>query len=281
MDEKELDDLLESALQDFEEIENQQPTKASQRIEINPEDLDKSFSSIGTLAKKSSDINSNNNNNNSSSDTVDGRNGRSTSTSKSFIEQENINETTSGQDGVLDEVTRLMTSLSSRNEEDFNKTLEDIMNAFQQNGEEATNKELEKAAEETIDKLLGSFEEQPGMQKVMEEMMSRLVSKEVLYEPMKLMKDKYPGWLEENRNRLSKEDYDRYGRQFECMRLICSAYESDIDPSQRVVTLMQEMQETGQPPVELLKEVAPDLELNSEGNPIVPGMEDGQNCVII
>ena len=38
---------------------------------------------------------------------------------------------------------------------------------------------------------------------------------------------------------------------------------------------MQEMQETGQPPVEIIKDLAPGLEFGADGMPVMPNMGQG------
>ena len=41
--------------------------------------------------------------------------------------------------------------------------------------------------------------------------MKQLLAKEVMYEPMKQINEKFPEWLSENEEQLPKEDYERWG----------------------------------------------------------------------
>jgi peroxin-19 len=127
-------------------------------------------------------------------------------------------------------------------------------------------------------------------------MMHQLLSKEVMYSPMSLICQKYPEWLADNEDRLSKEDYERYGRQFQYFQQIVGLYDSpEPDNYERLMELFQAMQETGQPPSEIIKELAPGLEFGPDGLPIMngmggamppmpgmPGMEGlNENCLIM
>jgi peroxin-19 len=44
-------------------------------------------------------------------------------------------------------------------------------------------------------------------------MMEQLTSKEILYEPMKELNEKYPAWMTENEGKTKKEDLERYRMQ--------------------------------------------------------------------
>jgi hypothetical protein len=48
---------------------------------------------------------------------------------------------------------------------------------------------------------------------------------------------------------------------------------------------MQEMQEYGQPPIEIIREIAPEMELDEEGNPKLDGnmpfMSEGGDCPVM
>ena len=49
----------------------------------------------------------------------------------------------------------------------------------------------------------------------------------------------------------------RYGKQYQYFQQIIAIYESEPDNYARLSELMQEMQETGQPPSEIVKDLAP------------------------
>merc|ERR1719231_787343 len=103
-------------------------------------------------------------------------------------------------------------------------------------------------------------------------MMRQLLSKELMYEPMKQVCDKYPEWLAMQSEALSREDYERYGAQYQYFQRIVAVYETEPDNFPRIMELMQDVQQYGQPPSEIIKELAPGLEFNAEGMPVMPNM---------
>lgn len=103
------------------------------------------------------------------------------------------------------------------------------------------------------------------MESIVETMMQQLLSKEILHEPMKEIEEKYPKWLEEHKTSLSKEDYDRYTHQYKLIQNLNEVYEKDSGNFKKIVELMQKMQECGQPPNDIVQELAPDLDLASLG----------------
>lgn len=56
-------------------------------------------------------------------------------------------------------------------------------------------------------------------------MMSQLTNKEILYEPMRELYDKFPAWLEENRGKTDKEDLARYEEQHAMVKQIVERFE--------------------------------------------------------
>ncbi|KAF3448332.1 hypothetical protein FNV43_RR09045 [Rhamnella rubrinervis] len=128
------------------------------------------------------------------------------------------------------------------------------------------------------------FEELAGsqdMESMVETMMQQLLSKEILHEPMKEIGERYPKWLEENQASLSKADYDRYSEQYNLIKDLNEVYEKDPTNFNKIVELMQKMQECGQPPNDIVHELAPDFDLASLGQ-ISPEMLESQtNCCIM
>lgn len=95
--------------------------------------------------------------------------------------------------------------------------------------------------------------------------MQQLLSKEVLHEPMKEIGERYPKWLEDHKSTLSGEEYDRYYRQYELIKDLNRAYESEPSNFNKIVDLMQKMQECGQPPSDIVQELAPDFDISTLG----------------
>lgn len=103
---------------------------------------------------------------------------------------------------------------------------------------------------------------------MMDTMMRQLLSKDVLHEPMKEIGERYPEWLAANKGRLSEEDFGRYAKQHQHIKELCVIYENTPDDFQKIVELMQKMQDCGQPPSDIIRELAPGLELGDDGLPM-------------
>ncbi|KAJ3409230.1 Peroxisome chaperone and import receptor [Chytridiales sp. JEL 0842] len=113
--------------------------------------------------------------------------------------------------------------------------------------------------------------------------MEQLMSKDVLYEPMKDLHTKYPEWLKNNKDKVAAEDYARYEKQYVIIQEIMEVYSAGGDSEEdnkKVVNLMQKMQDCGNPPQEILNELAPGMDVGADGIPKMPGM-DGKECVIM
>ncbi|KAL3680741.1 hypothetical protein R1sor_023697 [Riccia sorocarpa] len=143
--------------------------------------------------------------------------------------------------------------------------------------------------EELVESLMKQFEDLGGsqdMQSIMDTMMRQLLSKEVLHEPMKEIGERYPQWLAANKTKLSQEDYKRYTMQHQFIVQLCEVYETTPDDFPKVMELMQNMQNCGQPPSDIVKELAPGLDLDQDGLPMLPdfggvGAGGQPNCSIM
>ena len=159
----------------------------------------------------------------------------------------------------------------------------------------------EAMGEEIMNQMMKEFEklgEKEDFQDIMDGMMRQLLSRDVMYDPMKQITAKFPEWLAEHEDSLPAEDYERYGRMYQYFQKIVAVYESEPNNHQRLMELMQDMQECGQPPAEIVKELAPGLEFGPDGMPIMtnmgsgvpmppipgmppfPGLAGQQNCII-
>ncbi|GKB27618.1 peroxisome biogenesis protein 19-2-like protein [Tanacetum coccineum] len=135
-----------------------------------------------------------------------------------------------------------------------------------------------------MEDLVKQFEElakSQDMESIVETMMQQLLSKEVLYEPMKEIGERYPKWLEDNKSKLSQEEYDRYYHQHELIKDLNVVYDTEPGNFNKIIELMQKMQECGQPPNDIVKELAPDFDISALGQ-LSPEMVDAQqNCCIM
>ena len=114
----------------------------------------------------------------------------------------------------------------------------------------------EQMGEDIMKKMMGEFEklgEKQDFQEIIDGMMRQLLSKEVMYEPMKEITKKFPKWLAENEDSLAKEDYERFGKMYQYFQKIVAVYESEPNNYTRLMELMQDMQECGQPPAEIVR----------------------------
>ena len=74
-------------------------------------------------------------------------------------------------------------------------------------------------------------------------MMRQLLSKELMYDPMKQVCMKYPEWLAEAKGQLTDEEYNRYGHQYQYFQRIVAVYETEPDNYPRLMELMSDIQE--------------------------------------
>ncbi|XP_050230375.1 peroxisome biogenesis protein 19-2-like isoform X2 [Mercurialis annua] len=119
-----------------------------------------------------------------------------------------------------------------------------------------------------LDDWVKQFEDFSGtqdMQSFVETMMQQLLSKEILHEPMKEIGERYPAWLKENKANLTTEDYERYSRQYELIKILNEVYEKEPNNYTKITDLMQKMQECGQPPNDIVQEFAPEIDFNNIG----------------
>ncbi|KAJ3117606.1 hypothetical protein HDU96_006204 [Phlyctochytrium bullatum] len=133
-----------------------------------------------------------------------------------------------------------------------------------------------------LEALMGSGE----FEGMFEGMMQQIMSKDLLYEPMKDLVAKYPEWLDANKGTVSEEDFARYQKQLTIIQDIVTVYDSNLEAEEetkRVTDLMQQMQECGNPPEAIMQELAPGMEIGADGMPKVPssGAPGGQDCVVM
>lgn len=111
---------------------------------------------------------------------------------------------------------------SSGKKEDFSDTIRKTMERMQQSGDAATaatSSGGDQSEEELLAQMLKELQNSGGeggeedFNKMIMTMMTQLTNKEILYEPMKELHDKFPAWLEKNAASTGKEDLDRYKEQ--------------------------------------------------------------------
>ncbi|ERL85753.1 peroxisomal biogenesis factor 19 [Dendroctonus ponderosae] len=110
----------------------------------------------------------------------------------------------------------------------------------------------------------------------MQGMMQGLLSKDVLSPSLQDFVEKLPAYLENNKDTLSKEDVERYENQKKLMEEVLEELnqEKDTDSIEvkkdrfsKVLALMSKLQDYGQPPVELMGDVDTPFAFDPSGNP--------------
>ncbi|MCJ1377677.1 Peroxisome chaperone and import receptor [Xylographa soralifera] len=154
---------------------------------------------------------------------------------------------------------------SIASEETFQETIQKTMERMQASGEQATAAATSDEGEDILAQMLQQMQGE-GMEGAGEEdfskmlmgMMEQLTNKEILYEPMKELHDKYPDWMSRNREKTPKEDLERYEEQERLVGEIVGRFEekkySDDNAADRefIVEHMQKMQAAGSPPADLV-----------------------------
>jgi len=133
-------------------------------------------------------------------------------------------------------------------------------------------------AEKVLDDILDEFEnlgKDDEFVGAVDGLVELLMGKEFLYQPLRDMNEKYPEWLEKEKDNLSDEDYDKYVRQSHCIREMVRIYDEEKgENKEEIFELLQEMQQCGQPPQELMKELAPGIDFSAGGLPEIPAMSE-------
>ncbi|XP_053857142.1 peroxisomal biogenesis factor 19 isoform X1 [Vidua macroura] len=120
-----------------------------------------------------------------------------------------------------------------------------------------------------------------GVLPVMRSIMESLLSKDVLYPSLKEITEKYPEWLRQHEGSLSPEQRARFGAQQALMLRICAELERERpeEPEgqrrerfETLLDLMQQLQDLGHPPKELAGDTPPGLSLE------LPGGLSGEQC---
>jgi peroxin-19 len=97
-----------------------------------------------------------------------------------------------------------------------------------------------------------------GIPSMLDGLMSQLMSKEVLYEPLKEINDKFPDYLSKNASQLTDEQKTRYEKQKALASRIVELFEkpnyseSDMKMKAEILDLMNQMQALGSPPSEIM-----------------------------
>jgi peroxin-19 len=118
--------------------------------------------------------------------------------------------------------------------------------------------------------------EEEELRGMLELMMDSLMSKEVLYEPLKELGEKYPSYLHQNAASLSPDEKANYETQLGYITRILAIFEDpkyaeeEKEKGREVVELMGLMQTCGSPPAELMGDLPPGFVSGPDGMPQMP-----------
>ncbi|OAX36256.1 Pex19-domain-containing protein [Rhizopogon vinicolor AM-OR11-026] len=195
-----------------------------------------------------------------------------------------------GMDGSLQHGTSdAPTVLKAGEKDNFQSHIRNTMNKLKESesGLKSTDASSSAASADPLEALLsqlgdlGEGEGEEELQGVLEAMMGQLMGKDVLYEPLKELSDKFPDYLKTNATTISSDDKQRYDAQIICMKELLDIFESksytDDDDKTRtkIVELMGELQKHGSPPEEIMGPLPPGFSMGADGMPNMP-----DNCVI-
>ncbi|XP_067128965.1 peroxisomal biogenesis factor 19 [Centruroides vittatus] len=176
-------------------------------------------------------------------------------------------------------------------DEDFAASLANTLKGLAENTEnifETSNEDFKQLLNNLAkDNEAGSDDIMPNFLPLMQDIMQKLLSKELLYPALKDIVDKYPKWLEDARGTLQQKEYDCYNQQYQLMKEICEEFEKEDDDNRldkekfdKILNLMQKMQDCGHPPKELIGEMLPLIEFDERGNPKISSLQGDQCCIM-
>lgn len=160
-------------------------------------------------------------------------------------------------------------SEAMNNPQQFDDVMKDAMDRLKKSGEnideQLKNDPSGGNPEDMLTQLLAGLGGAGGgaggdfdMSKLLVDMLEQLSSKEVLYEPIKDLNSKFPEFLSEKKGVIADDQHATYTKQYEITTDILAIFEApgytDNDKQKRdkVNTLLESLQELGQPPSELV-----------------------------
>lgn len=120
-------------------------------------------------------------------------------------------------------------------EQSFQETIRKTMERMQESGEQASAAAASSSQDDILAQMLKEMENggfggegnDEDFSKILMGMMEQLTNKEILYEPMKELNDKYPKWMEENRSKVGEADLKRYEEQMVLVKEITERFQSE------------------------------------------------------
>ncbi|EKD13810.1 uncharacterized protein L3040_005572 [Drepanopeziza brunnea f. sp. 'multigermtubi'] len=159
---------------------------------------------------------------------------------------------------------------SSAPDESFQETIKKTMERMQNSGDQATAAAASDNTDDILAQMMKAMESggldgeggEEEFSKMLLGMMEQLTNKEILYEPMKELNDKFPGWMEKNAATVDAADLKRYREQQVYVSEIVKRFETktykdeNVADRDYIVERMQKMQAAGSPPADLVGDMA-------------------------
>ncbi|KAH8730300.1 Pex19 protein family-domain-containing protein [Phaeosphaeriaceae sp. PMI808] len=163
-------------------------------------------------------------------------------------------------------ITESQGETAAKAEKSFQETIKKTMERMQNSGDAAGAAAASSSQDDMLAQMLASMENggfggegnDEDFSKILMGMMEQLTNREILYEPMKELNDKFPKWMEDNSAKTGEDDLKRYKEQQVLVKEITERFErkgySDGNAGDReyIVERMQKMQAAGSPPPDLV-----------------------------
>lgn len=122
---------------------------------------------------------------------------------------------------------------TAKAEKNFQDTIKKTMERMQNSGDAAGAAAASSSQDDMLAQMLAAMGEggmggeggDEDFSKILMGMMEQLTNKEILYEPMKELNDKFPKWMEENSSKVPVDDLKRYQEQQVLVREITERFE--------------------------------------------------------
>ena len=114
----------------------------------------------------------------------------------------------------------------------FIDTINRTTSRLQETGEKISSEVADSETDDFLAEMLKQMGSMSGLgdseedfSKMLLNMMEQLTNKDILYEPMRELADKYPGWLERNDGKHTPEELGKYREQYAFVKEICAKFE--------------------------------------------------------
>jgi peroxin-19 len=137
---------------------------------------------------------------------------------------------------------------------------------------------IEEVGENMMEEMMAQFEElgeKEDYNEVVDGIMRQLLCRDLMYEPMRQICDKFPEWLAIHKPTLTEQEYLNYGLQYQTFQKLLAVYDMEPDNFPRLMELMFDVQKYGQPPGDIIKDLAPGLKFDENGMPVMANMGSG------